>query len=101
VNSIPAERTGSIAMKATSQAPLCSASNTFPAASKVTYSIGTPSRRASSRARSPDTPRGSPPAGSFWASTLLPKLMAARSLPLGARSDTTLDGTLSAMAPGI
>src|SRR6476661_892712 len=98
---MPAARTGSIAMKAISQAPRASASNTLPAASKVTNSIGTPRRLASSRASSADTPRGSPLAGSFCASTTLPKLIAARSLPVGASSATTLRGIVSAMAPDI
>src|SRR5574337_1977395 len=48
--------------------------------------MGTPSRRASSRASAADTPRGSPVAGSLWARTGLPKLIAARSLPVGASS---------------
>src|SRR5262245_52381574 len=95
---MPAARTGSIARNAMSQAPFCTASNTLPAASKVTNSIGTARRLASSRASSDETPRGSPLAGSFCASTVLPKLIAARSLPLGASSLTTLRGTLSAMA---
>src|SRR5919204_2885945 len=99
VKSMPAARTGSTARKAISQAPRASASNTLPAASKVTNSIGTPRRLASSRASSVDTPRGSPLAGSFCASTTLPKLIAARSLPVGASSVTTLRGIVSAMAP--
>src|SRR5262249_35527236 len=86
-----------IARKAMSHLP--SASNTLPAASKVRNSIGAASRLASSRARSAETPRGSPLAGSFCASTILPKLIATRSLPVGASSVTTLRGTLSAMAP--
>src|SRR5215467_6361947 len=95
---MPAARTGSIARNAMSQAPFCTASNTLPAASKVTNSIGTARRLASSHASSDETPRGSPVVGSFCASTLLPKLIAARSLPLGASSVTTLRGTVSAMA---
>src|SRR5262245_18158104 len=78
---------------------LPSASNTLPAASKVKNSIGAASRLASSRASSAETPRGSPLAGSFCASTILPKLIATRSLTVGAGSVTTLRGTLSAMAP--
>src|SRR5262249_44516869 len=95
---MPAPRTGSIARNAISQTPFASASTTLPAASKVTNSMGTSSRFATSRASSAETPRGSPLAGSFCASTVLPKLIAARSLPLGASSLTTLRGTLSAMA---
>src|SRR6266850_2262920 len=53
--------------------------------------MGTASRRASSRARSTDTP----PSGSFWASTELPKLIAARSVPVGAMSRTVSVGTTS------
>src|SRR5436190_3294508 len=96
---MPAARTGSPARKAISQAPCAKASNTLPAASKVTNSTGTPRRLARSRASSVDTPRGSPLAGSFCASTTLPKLIAARSLPVGASSVTTLRGIVSAMAP--
>src|SRR5262249_56175752 len=76
-----------------------SGSTSWPAASKVRNSIETASRLASSRASSAETPRGSPLAGSFCASTILPKLIATRSLPVGASSVTTLRGTLSAMAP--
>ena len=86
MNSISAARTGSIAMKAISQAPVLPASNTLPAASKTTNSTGTPSRRPSSRARSGVMPLGWPVVSSFCASTELPKLIAARSLPPGARS---------------
>src|SRR5947209_1809290 len=96
---MPAPRTGSIARNAISQAPFASASTTLPAASKGTNSIATASRLANSRASSDDTPRGSPLAGSFCASTVLPKLIAARSLPLGASVVTTFFATLSAMAP--
>src|SRR5207248_7511658 len=96
---MPAPRTGSIARNAISQTAFASASTTLPAASKVTDSLGTASRLANSRASSDDTPRGSPLAGSFCASTLLPKLIAARSLPLGASVVTTFFATLSAMAP--
>src|SRR5436309_1474916 len=96
---MPAPRTGSIARNAISQAPFASASTTLPAASKGTNSIAMASRLANSRASSDDTPRGSPLAGSFCASTVLPKLIAARSLPLGASVVTTFFATLSAMAP--
>src|SRR5438067_4276025 len=48
--------------------------------------MGTSRRRASSCARSTEMPRGSPVAGSFWASTGFPKLIAARSFPAGAIS---------------
>src|SRR5256885_3817108 len=86
VNAMSPARAGSMARNATSQAPVFAASETFPALSYVTSSIGMPRRRPSSRARSTETPRGSPVAGSFWASTGLPKLIAARSEPLGAIS---------------
>src|ERR1700693_5470521 len=48
-----------------------------------------PKRRASSRARSTEMPHGSPVVASLPASTGLLKLIAARSLPVGARSTTT------------
>src|SRR5207244_2966870 len=49
-------------------------------------STGTPSLRPSSRARSTETPRGSPVGESRVARTGLPTLIAARSLPVGASS---------------
>src|SRR5215211_2851369 len=70
-----------------SHTPVLSASNTLPAASNGTSSSGTLARRASSAARSAVTPLISPP--SFCASTELPRLIAARSFPVGARSFTT------------
>ena len=79
-------RTGSIATKAMSQLPLPASSNTLPAALYGISSTGTPSRRPSSRARSGVMPLVSPVASSFCASTELPRLIAARSLPVGARS---------------
>src|SRR5215831_8516404 len=82
-------RCGSIATKAMSHAPVFTASTTRPAAANGTISSGTPRRFASSRDRSTETPRGSPVAGSFEARTGLPKLIAARSLPVGASWDTT------------
>ena len=54
-----------------SQAPRFNASNTLPAASKITSSRGRPSRFASSRARSTVTPNASP-FGPFGANTELP-----------------------------
>src|SRR5258707_1340852 len=83
-----APRTGSMATKATSQALDLTASTTLPAAAKVTSSTETPNRRASSRDRSTDTPRGSPVTGSLVARTGLPKLIAARNVPDGASSAT-------------
>src|SRR5262245_3032424 len=78
-------------MKARSTLPAFIASNTLPAASKGTSSIGTPARRASSRERSTETPLGAPSAP-FCASTALPRLIAARSLPVGASSLRTSGG---------
>src|SRR6266436_8357727 len=57
----------------------------------------TPRRRANSRASSADTPRGGPPAGSGWASTELPKLIAARRRPVGASSATRSGVIVSVM----
>src|SRR6266702_436714 len=48
--------------------------------------------RAGSCARSTDTPRASPVDGSFAARTGFPKLIAARSFPVGARSETAAEG---------
>ncbi len=69
-----------------SQAPVLTASNTLPAASKVTSSTGTPSRRPSSRGEIGGDALGLAGGSSFCASTELPRLIAARSLPVGARS---------------
>src|SRR4051812_41500017 len=55
-------------------------------------SSGTCSRHASSRARWTETPRASPVFGSCCASTVLPKLIAARSVPFGASSLTMYIG---------
>src|SRR5512145_1625013 len=79
-----------------SHAPARPASTTLPAASYTMSCTGTPSRRASSRAMSTDTPVGSPPAGPRCASTALPTLIAARSVPLGARSLTAPGGGVDA-----
>src|SRR5262245_10144815 len=76
-----------------SHTPVLSASNTLPAASNGTNSTCRPARRASSLARSTVTPRYSPPAP-FCTRTPLPRLSAARSLPVGARSFTTSGGTV-------
>src|SRR5258708_5929690 len=59
----------------------------------------TPRRRANSRASSADTPRGGPPAGSGWASTELPKLIAARRRPVGA-SSATRSGVIASVILG-
>src|SRR3989442_340307 len=89
VKAISPARSGSIARNATSHAPVLTASTALPAASSPIRSTGTPSRRPSSRVRSTDTPRGSPVAASLCASTGFPKLIAARSRPLGATSLAT------------
>src|SRR5688500_12823827 len=77
-----------------SQSPVLPASTTLPAASKTMRCSGTPRRRASSFARSTETPVGSgvPRA----ARTALPTLMAARNVPLGARSVTASFGGVDA-----
>ena len=48
--------------------------------------------------RSTETPRGSPVAGSFAARIGLPKLIAARSVPVGARSERAAAGTCGVVA---
>src|SRR5215475_3241200 len=58
-------------------------------------------RLASSRARSTETPRASPVAASRVARTGLPKLIAARSLPLGASSATASGVDAGAAAAGV
>src|SRR5688572_24026226 len=77
-----------------SQSPVLPASTTLPAASKTMRCSGTPRRRASSFARSTETPVGSgvPRA----ARTAFPTLMAARNVPLGARSETASFGGVDA-----
>ena len=78
-----------------SQAALFTASKDLPAPSITTCSSGTPSRFASSCARSMVTPIGAPVTGLRCTSTGLPMLMAARSRPAGASDFTTsADGVL-------
>jgi hypothetical protein len=73
--------------------PECTGRLTFPADSKGTTRVsGTPSRDASSRARAGVTPLALPVTGSRWASMGFPKLMAARRVPVGARSHRTAGG---------
>jgi hypothetical protein len=60
--------------------------NTLPAASNGTSSTGVSSLRPNARASSIETPSASAVAASFWARTVFPKLMAARNVPVGARS---------------
>ena len=88
VKSISAARTGSMARKAMSQRPSLSAANTSPAALNSTSSTGTPSRLPSSLASMMVTPLGSETSACFCTRTLLPWLMAARSLPVGAKALT-------------
>ena len=64
-------------------------------------STGTPSRRASSRARSGATPRGSVAEEPGVTSRKLPWLSPTRSLPLGASSDRTAGVISVAMAPDV
>ena len=71
-----------------SQRPSLSAANTSPAALNSTSSTGTPSRLPSSFASMMVTPLGSAPPACFCTSTLLPWLIAARSLPVGANALT-------------
>src|ERR1700681_1766542 len=59
----------------------------------MTSSTGTPSRRPSSSARSGVMPFGWPVTASVCASTELPRLIAARSFPVGARSFSTSGDT--------
>ena len=83
---MPWPRPGSWARKQMSHTPEASASVTLPACSKGTMARGTPSRLASSVASATETPPGVPP-GMRCASTGLPKLMAARSVPVGASAE--------------
>src|SRR5689334_2793394 len=76
-----------MARNATSAAPEVKAASDLRAASKQVKETGTPRRAAISRARSTVTPVGSSLVP--WARTGLPRLMDARSTPVGARSATT------------
>src|SRR5580698_8592608 len=76
-----------MARNATSAAPAISAASDLRAASKQEKETGTPRRAAISRARSAVTPVGSSLVP--WARTGLPRLIDARSTPVGARSATT------------
>ncbi|MNL18868.1 hypothetical protein D3C87_1400350 [compost metagenome] len=64
------------------------ASTEAAAFSNTTSSMPTPRRRANSRARSIDTPTGSPVVASLLARIGLPRLIEARSVPLGAKAVT-------------
>ena len=88
MNAISAPRNGSMAKKPMSATPPVTASTDFVAAGKVTSASGTPSRSASARARSTETPRGAPVSGSVPARIGLPRLMEARRRPVGASSAT-------------
>src|SRR5581483_12177729 len=70
-----------------SACPAFSASNALPAALKHLSAHGTPRRLASSRASSGVTPVGASDVP--CASTMLPRLIVARSVPVGARSFIT------------
>src|SRR5215469_3841961 len=76
-----------MARKATSAAPAVSASNDLRAASKQAKEASTPRRAAIAWDRSTVTPVG--PSLVPWARTGLPRLIDARSTPVGARSATT------------
>ena len=78
---------------ATSQAPVLAPSANLPAPSYETISTATFNRRPSSFARSKAIPFGLPVAGSLAARRLLPKLIPARSLPVGARSERAAGAT--------
>src|ERR1043166_3487387 len=75
-----------------STCPALSASNALPAPSKHVSRNGTPRRLASSRASSGVMPPGF--SGVPFASTMLPRLIEARSVPVGARSFKTSGETL-------
>ena len=80
-----------MATKARSTWRALTASTTLPAELNGTSSTGRPRRRAASRARSTDTPRGWPSAPRL-ARIGLPKLIAARSLPVEPSSATAAAG---------
>ncbi|KAG1248229.1 hypothetical protein G6F65_019734 [Rhizopus arrhizus] len=70
----------------------CSAATAFtdsPADLNTTSSSVTSRRRASSVARSTDTPPGWPVAGSVLARMGLPRLMDARNAPVGAKAESS------------
>src|SRR5437763_1961872 len=72
--------------------------NALPAPSKHLSSDGTPSRLASSRASSGVTPPGFPAVP--FASTMLPRLIEARSFPVGAKSLITSGDMLNSSSCG-
>src|SRR5580692_8683852 len=81
-----------------SQTPLAAASASSPGVLNGTYFTGTPSRVATSRARSGATPSGSP-AGLFpVTSRKFERLIAARNTPVGASSEIT-SGDMGKLAP--
>src|SRR4029453_5218122 len=97
VKSMSFSRAGSDPRKAMSHTPAGAASPITATLSYGTIVTGTPRRLPMSCIRSTATPRDSPVAGSFLARMLLPKLRAARSVPVGARS-ARIAGVASAMA---
>src|SRR5262249_56548715 len=78
--------------------PALQDSNALPAPSKQVSLLGTPSRLASSRASAGVMPPGL--SGVPFASTILPRLIEARSVPVGASSFMTSDETLLIYPPG-
>src|ERR1700728_865733 len=81
-----------------SQTPPAAASASSPGVLNGTYFTGTPSRVATSRARSGATPSGSP-AGLFpVTSRKFERLIAARNTPVGASSEIT-SGDMGKLAP--
>ena len=82
---MPCPRTGSMAKKPTSAFSCVTSSTDLPAASTGINFKGNFNWAAKARAKSTDTPTGSPCA-SLRAKMGLPRLMTARKVPVGARS---------------
>ena len=99
VNATVSARAGSTARKQMSARPPAIASKESRAASKQTSSTGSPSRPPSSRAMSTVTPRGA--SAVPWASTGLPRLIEARSVPVGARSSVMSTTRMLPAAPPV
>ena len=91
-NGIPAPRSGSMAKKPMSACSPRTASTEACAFSNTTSSQPTPKRSAKARARSIDTPAGSP-AALRPARMGLPRLMEARSTPVGVKAWTISVGS--------
>ena len=88
VKAIPAPRKGSTAKNPMSAFSAVTASTDFPAESKTASSTSTLSQRPNSRAKSIETPTGTPSTPRL-ARMGLPKLMDARSLPVGVNAAMT------------